>query len=330
MAGKFIVITSINYPTEAIKKFSAIEGWQVIVVADLKTPQDWQLENVKLLTVDEQKSLPFETVKLLPWNHYARKNIGYLYAIMHGADLLYETDDDNIPYSSWPEFYPPALKTETYVNREQRFFNIYSYFCNAHVWPRGFPLTAINNQAAEMNLVTKHVSAPVQQGLADLDPDVDAIYRLTIGKQVKFAERSPLFLAPGSYCPFNSQNTLWYHEAFQYMFLPAYVFSRVTDILRGYLAQHFLHQKGQGVLFCNSSVYQERNYHNLLKDFGEEIELYTRTEELITLLEEYSKKSGEFAGIMKYLLVHNFVKQEDVALFEAWLHDLERLGVSLS
>jgi len=36
---KFVVITSINYPTEAIKKFSTTKDWQVILVADLKTPK---------------------------------------------------------------------------------------------------------------------------------------------------------------------------------------------------------------------------------------------------------------------------------------------------
>ena len=328
MAGNFIVITSINYPTEAIQKFSEIDGWQVIVVADLKTPENWRVENVKILTVDEQKALPFETVKFLPWNHYSRKNLGYLYAILQGADLVYETDDDNIPYASWPEFFPVHLDAKTYISTE-KFINTYSYFCNANIWPRGLPLTAIRSQSTDKTTRIT-VSAPIQQGLADLDPDVDAIYRLTIGDEVKFSKRSPLFVSPGTYCPFNSQNTLWYPEAFQYMFLPSTVFSRLTDIWRGYITQHFLHKKGQGVLFCNSSVYQKRNQHNLLHDFVEEIDLYTRTEELITILEKYTRNSSDFAGIMRHLLLHQFVKEQDVALFDAWLYDLNSLGVSLT
>lgn len=31
----------------------------------------------------------------LPWNAYSRKNVGYLWAIQHGARTVYETDDDN-------------------------------------------------------------------------------------------------------------------------------------------------------------------------------------------------------------------------------------------
>lgn len=323
MPNNFIVITSINSPTEALKKFSLMPDWQVILVADLKTPKDWQLDNVKVLSVEEQKTLPFTILKYLPWNHYARKNIGYLYAMLQGAELIYETDDDNIPYDSWHGFHPVQLQAKAYTS-STKFFNTYSYFCEANIWPRGFPLTAIHSPT-ELQIANEFISAPVQQGLADLDPDVDAIYRLAIGKEVKFSQREPVFLAPGTYCPFNSQNTLWYPEAFQYMYLPAFVFNRLTDIWRGYIAQHFLHQKAQGVLFCNASVYQERNYHKLLHDFIEEIDLYTRTEELINVLNEYTSHSQDFAGIMQHLHQHHFVKDEEVVLFDSWLEDLRSL-----
>lgn len=321
---RFIVITSINYPTEAVKKWSKIEGWQVLVVADLKTPIDWHYENVKILTVAEQESLPFETVKLLPYNHYARKNLGYLYAIMQGAKFLYETDDDNIPYEFWPIYYSVNLDAEVSLN-SGKFVNAYSHFCDANVWPRGFPLEAIRQGQVEKT-VSQRVTAPIQQGLANLDPDVDAIYRLVIGKEINFYSKSPLFLALGTYCPFNSQNTFWYPCSFQYLFLPGYVPSRVTDIWRSYIAQHFLHRRNEGVLFCSPSVFQERNQHNLLDDFTQEIQLYTKTNNFIQVLQEYP---GSFKDFMKHLSHHNFFDERDVALFDAWLKDLEFLGLSV-
>lgn len=321
---RFIVITSINHPTEAVKKWSKIKDWQVLVVADLKTPIDWHYENVKFLSVTEQQSLPLETVKLLPYNHYARKNIGYLYAIMQGAKFLYETDDDNIPYEFWPIYYSVELDAEISLN-SGKFINAYSHFCDANVWPRGFPLEAIKQGQVEKTVIQR-VSAPIQQGLANLDPDVDAIYRLVLGEEINFSHTTPLFLDVGTYCPFNSQSTFWYPSSFQYLFLPAYVPSRVTDIWRSYIAQHFLHQKNQGVLFCSPSVFQERNQHNLLDDFNQEIQLYTKTNHLIQSLQEYS---GDFAGFMKYLSSHNFFDERDVALFDAWLKDLKSLGFSV-
>lgn len=66
-------------------------------VADLRTPVDWSWPNVTLLSVQQQKKMPLRTARLLPYNNYARKAFGYLYAIAHGADIIYETDDDNGP-----------------------------------------------------------------------------------------------------------------------------------------------------------------------------------------------------------------------------------------
>ena len=326
MPHKFIVITSINSPTKALKAFSQLQDWQVVVVADRKTPQDWELPNVKILTIDEQQALPLETVKYLKWNHYARKNLGYLYAMINGAQLIYETDDDNLPYDSWQSLFPQEAEVEVRTSIDAaKFINAYDHFCDDRIWPRGFPLTEVLTQKRTTQTLKQsaHQIAPVQQGLADLEPDVDAIYRLTIGKPITFSQNTPLYIAPGSYCPFNSQNTLWYPEAFPYLFLPASVPSRVTDIWRGYIAQRFLHLQNQGVLFCSASVYQERNYHNLHHDFIEEISLYTSAEKLVSVLDAYD---AEYAGIMNYLMQHQFVQAEEIDLFRAWMHDLTELG----
>ena len=36
MEKKFIITTTINYPTEAIKKFDSMEDWKLIVIGDKK------------------------------------------------------------------------------------------------------------------------------------------------------------------------------------------------------------------------------------------------------------------------------------------------------
>ena len=40
---KWIVLTTINRPTEDVKKLARIDGWKVVVVGDTKTPSDWRL-----------------------------------------------------------------------------------------------------------------------------------------------------------------------------------------------------------------------------------------------------------------------------------------------
>ena len=42
---KFIVTTSINSPTLAIKKFDNLIDWKLIVVGDKKTPPKYKLKN---------------------------------------------------------------------------------------------------------------------------------------------------------------------------------------------------------------------------------------------------------------------------------------------
>jgi len=55
---------------------------------------------------------------------------------MQGADLLYETDDDNIPMSFGLVF--TQLNWMLKLVWMVEFTNAYSYFCDAKVWPRGF------------------------------------------------------------------------------------------------------------------------------------------------------------------------------------------------
>lgn len=42
MHEKWIVLTTINAPTDDVKKLADIEGWKVVVVGDTKTPVDWR------------------------------------------------------------------------------------------------------------------------------------------------------------------------------------------------------------------------------------------------------------------------------------------------
>ena len=42
MHDRWIVLTTVNSPTEDVKKLAAIDGWRVVVVGDTKTPADWR------------------------------------------------------------------------------------------------------------------------------------------------------------------------------------------------------------------------------------------------------------------------------------------------
>ena len=64
------VVTTINYPTDTLKLLATAADWQVVVVADKKTPEDWALENVIMLSIKQQEALKYTMMDLLPFNHY--------------------------------------------------------------------------------------------------------------------------------------------------------------------------------------------------------------------------------------------------------------------
>ena len=316
---KFIIITSIFEPTLAVEKFAALSDYKLIVVGDLKTPKNWNCPNVTYLGVDEQKELNREFADLLPYNHYGRKMMGYVYAIQQGADVIIDTDDDNIPYENWnfPEF-EGAYET---LDKNQGFYNIYSDFTTQKIWPRGLPLQLINSTQA-FKRSTNNSKIGVWQGLADGDPDVDAIYRLVSDVPCTFDKRSPVVLEEGTICPFNSQNTAYRKELFPLLYLPAYVTFRFTDILRGIVAQPIMWKHGYHLGFTEATVFQERNPHNYMRDFESEVPMYLQGEKAYHKANEseFSNSiSSHLHNVYVDLLNEKIVEQKEVKLLETWL-----------
>lgn len=327
--SKYIVITSIFAPSKAVKRFSKIPGWQLIVVGDRKTPQDWKLDNVIYLGPEAQEQLDYEIVKRLPWNHYCRKMVGYLYAISHGAEFIADTDDDNEPYDNWPDVPPNEKDFKTLSG--VKFINIYRYYTDQFIWPRGLPLDyVLNNDMAREDKKTQDVA--IWQFLANGDPDVDAIYRLTINKSVEFNDSGPIVLDSGTVCPFNSQNTIFHKSVFPLMFLPAFVTFRFTDILRGLVAQPLLWSHNKRLGFGSATVFQARNAHDYLKDFESEVPVYLNSEKVVdtvngSLLDEHvGDLSKNLVSAYQRLCDQDIVTDKEVELLNAWITDLHNLA----
>ena len=336
-SNKWIVVTTINYPTKALKKLSELDGWQLIVIGDKKTPLDWHLDNCIYLGVKEQLALHYKIIDLLPWNHYSRKNIGYLYAIEHGAEVVYDTDDDNILIDSNLVVLPKDEQTLIYSGSES-VMNPYIYFGSNLLWPRGYPLSKILTngvflgQEKSFSLSTDNIRPYIQQGLANLDPDVDAILRLTkgVGTIVFDDSKKPISLPKQCLCPFNTQNTIIHHEAFWGLLIPITTAFRVCDIWRGYWAQRLLWDIDGNICFTKATVVQERNEHNLIHDFIDEIDLYTNVEPLISLLLDWKSDNKSFFCRMQELtdsmIAKDFYKKKERHVLDAWLEDLQKIG----
>lgn len=325
---KWIVVTTIQYPTEAVKQLAAIPGWRLVVVGDKKTPKDWLLSNCDFLDTDQQLNLGYKIADMLPWNHYSRKNIGYLYAIEHGAKIIYETDDDNYLISGIN-----SLPDESYVDElysANNCINIYAYFGQPTAWPRGFPLEKIN-QIPSLNIiqgVTHQIG--IEQGLVNKDPDVDAIQRLIKSSEIYFEDKNTCALAKDVFCPFNSQNTLFHQKAFWGLYIPSTTAFRVCDIWRGYMTQRLLWDAGLSLCFTAPTAYQERNIHDNLKDFDNEQDLYLKSGNLIAFLLKWKNDSPHFIDHIRMLTqdmsTAGYWKMHENDFLIAWLHDLEKVG----
>lgn len=278
-----VVITSIFPPTEAVYSFSRMEEYKLIVVGDKKTPIDWFCDNVDYISVERQEQSNYLLSKVLPYNHYCRKMLGYLQAIELGVEYIVDTDDDNIPKQDWK--FPEFNQLFECVNGNKGFVNIYQLFTKQKIWSRGLPLNLINTDfELSQHLKNEVCNVGIWQGLADEDPDVDAIYRLTSDVPCIFNKRPPVVLDKGTICPFNTQNTIIRKELFTLMYLPTYVTFRFTDILRGLVAQPIMWMYNYQLGFVDATVVQKRNPHDYMKDFISEIPMYQYCEKVVELV----------------------------------------------
>ena len=323
-----VIITSISAPNAVMKTFadeSKKQNIDFIVIGDVKTPADFKLDGCRYFSINEQEKLDYSLVKILPKKHYSRKNIGYLLAKKN--EVIIETDDDNFPRAEFWNQRQRNIKTKIVLHGG--WTNVYKYFSGEHIWPRGFPLECLSLPLPLPGKIEQSFDCPIQQGLADENPDVDAVYRMTRKLPITFEKRTPLAIGENSWCPFNSQNTTWFQEAFPLLYLPSYCSFRMTDIWRSFIAQRIAWKCGWSVLFHNSTVWQERNEHNLLKDFEDEVPGYLNNSKICHLLEGLDLKNGSkniTENLMRcYLMMaaNNFVSPNEIKLVEAWIKDIE-------
>lgn len=331
---KYLIVTSIsepNAPLKALAEGSEANNFNFLLTGDTKSPDNFELPDCRFYGIDRQRELDFSFARACPEKHYARKNIGYLIAISEGAGIIKETDDDNFPMKDFWETDSPDCRVRT--AEDCGWVNIYRYFSSEYIWPRGFALEEIKNEVPRIeDLEKREIICPVQQGLADDNPDVDALYRLMFSLPQKFRDSEDIALGKGSRCPFNSQNTTWYPEAFPLLYLPAYCSFRMTDIWRSFVAQKILHAGDMGVLFHKPTVTQQRNEHDLMKDFYDEISGYLNNGKIVRELNKLPLKSGienireNIILCYRKLIEMSLVGEQELDLLDKWFDDLENAG----
>lgn len=328
-----IVVTSISAPNPALKAIAsgcAERLYPFWIIGDAASPPDFHLDGCRFLSINNQLATGFEFAEKCPLQHYARKNVGYLCAIADAVEVLLETDDDNHPD---PGFWSPRIARHHSAHlSDTGWLNIYSYFSDLQIWPRGFPLDCVRIPPPPVHTLPQVESyCPIQQGLTDGNPDVDAIYRLTSPLPVRFRRAPSVAISRGAWCPVNSQNTTWFSPAFPLLYLPAYCPFRATDIWRGLIAQRICWENGWSVLFHSATMFQDRNAHDLMRDFADEVPVYLHSRTVSRTLESLALKSGEQAIPENLLRCYESLvriaifDKKEIPLLESWLSDLRKL-----
>jgi hypothetical protein len=328
-----VVVTSIAAPNPVLRALAdgAVErGRRFIVIGDVASPPDFELAGCDFHGLDRQTATGLRIAALLPTRHYARKNIGYLLAAREGAEIIVETDDDNLPNEGfWARRerrqYVPLLRDAGWVN-------VYRYFTGALTWPRGLPLDEIIKAPPPFEgIAVAESDCPIQQGLADGNPDVDAIYRLILPLPLSFRADRRVALGSGAWSPFNSQNTTCWREAFPLLYLPSYCSFRMTDIWRSFVAQRIAWENGWSILYHEPTVSQLRNDHDLMRDFRDEVPGYLHNRTIAERLSALPLKAGtEWLGgnllaCYEELARAGVMESREIPIVEAWCEDWRRI-----
>lgn len=329
-----LVVTTINAPNAILRALAdgaVRSGIDFIAIGDQKSPANFALDGCRFLDLAAQSRLPFGFAGACPVRHYARKNIGYLVALSEGAEIIIETDDDNAPLDGFWDARQRAMPARRQDHKG--WFNAYRAFSDANIWPRGFPLDEIANSANHPAPgATAVVDAPIQQALANGNPDVDAVYRLALPLPQDFTDAPPVALGEGVWCPFNSQNTTWWKVAAPLLYLPSHCSFRMTDIWRSFVAQRIAWENGWSLTFQGPTVWQDRNAHNLMKDFEDEIPGYLHNRAIVDTLGALALVSGipaiadNLRACYRALVDLRVIGADELPLLELWLSDLASLA----
>jgi hypothetical protein len=291
-----IVTTTIHVPHALEKyaenaRFYGHERVNFIVVGDKKTPPETRAfcEGItarhypcEYLDIEDQRQYLERYPELwrhLPFNSIQRRNIGLLKAWEGGADVVITIDDDNWMLNhdfvrlhgvvgEQPEL--PAVESSS------GWFNVCSMLeeaGGAQFYHRGFPRGERWKEAEAFTCVASlRRRVAVNAGLWLDDPDIDAMTRLERPVVVRgMREGAPprFVLQPGTWSPFNSQNTALLREV-----IPAYFLSpcigRYDDIWPSYIVTRIAHHLGDVIAYGHPLLRQKRNVHDLWRDLDAE------------------------------------------------------------
>lgn len=115
------------------------------------------------------------------------------------------------------------------------------------------------------------------------------------------------------------------------MYLPSHCSFRMTDIWRSFVVQRIAWLNGWGILYHAPTVRQERNLHNLSRDFNDEIPGYVYNRRICQELQNLNLKKGKSYLIDNLLICYeelvrnSFLAKKEMSLLNAWITDFNSI-----
>ena len=311
-----IVIFTTNEPTLAIHKYSNIDECDLIIVANNKTPIDkYKNVNCILLSIEKQSKLFPKFHKLLPIDHYCRKNMGYAYAIKNEYDIIVDTNDDIVPNNSLKNIL--KKKYSKYLISGSDFINVYHMFTSIKMWPRGFPLDKIKKKPTYKILHTTNGEIGIIQGLIDGSPDTDSIFKMVfdIFDNFKFKNNNNMYILDNnSYCSCNGYNTYWLNkDLFYLLYIPCNISYKFCDILKMYIAQKFARTHDMKITFVSPNVSRNNDNIDNSECFSQEIEMFTNINKLIEILNKDEDYDYNLQKLYNILVNENIIYENIIS-----------------
>lgn len=167
----------------------------------------------------------------------------------------------------------------------------------------------------------------IVQTLVNLEPDVDAIYRLTRNKNpVDYLYMNDLLIMDkGIYTPGNTQSTFWLTKKSQdFLYVPVTVDFRFCDILKMYVAQ-----SQNRFAYASFFTEQIRNQHDLMSDFKSEISCYLGVDKTVSQLRGISQ-GASLREIYVEMVNIGICQSRELEILDTYLSELDVIESKVS
>jgi hypothetical protein len=336
------VTTTLKGSSKCIEDVAGI--MKVIVVADrgAENPSKFLSKSIQYLTLQDQHRLYPNFSSSIPKGNFARKNIGYMHAVMQGACFVWDFDDDNFLTPSVKKFLS-GIGAATSVMAQLQLTSVRNTLVNPYllygspsfIWPRGYPIELLKDRdfpKLELPPDRTSVLVDIVQVMQEGDPDVDADWRIMNSQLLpmqKWEVSGPISenlvaIDRLKWAPFNAQATLMSRRAVALAMLPHSVHGRVSDIWRSYVMQYIAKNffKAGAVAFSGHMVEHRRNPHSYMADRAAETQLVQQVAALVDYLNSRPLTSqhslAELVFLMDDLYQRKFIEESDVAAAVEW------------